>query len=90
MSAWYIFSALGFYPVCPGSDQYAIGSPLVKNATIEFENGKILKIKVVNQGNKNIYVDKIILKGKKPGRLYLTHAELVAGGELTFHMKSER
>ena len=53
MSAWYIFSALGFYPVCPGSDEYALGSPLVKSAEIDLGNGKILKIKVENQSAEN-------------------------------------
>jgi len=89
MSAWYIFSALGFYPVCPGSDQYSIGSPLVKEAEIEFENGKSLKIKAVNQGRENVYVDKVVLNGKKLKRLYVTHEEIVSGGELVFHMKAK-
>jgi predicted alpha-1,2-mannosidase len=87
MSAWYIFSALGFYPVCPGSTEYSIGSPLVKEAEITFENGKSLKIKAVNQGKENVYVDKIVLNGKQLNRLYLTHTEIVSGGELIFHMK---
>ena len=89
MSAWYIFSALGFYPVCPGSLQYSIGSPLVKEAEITFDNRKSLKIKTVNQGENNLYVDKVILNGKKLNRLYLTHSEIVSGGELVFHMKSK-
>ncbi|MBN1387258.1 MAG: GH92 family glycosyl hydrolase [Bacteroidales bacterium] len=87
MSAWYIFSALGFYPVCPGSDQYSIGSPLLKEAEIQFENGNSLKIKAVNQGKENVYVDKLVLNGKKLNRLYITHSEIVSGGELVFHMK---
>ena len=88
MSAWYIFSALGFYPVCPGSDQYSIGSPLVKEAEIQFENGRSLKIKTVNQGRENVYVEKVVLNGKNLNRLYITHSEIVSGGELVFYMKS--
>ncbi|MGM0528905.1 MAG: GH92 family glycosyl hydrolase [Bacteroidota bacterium] len=88
MSAWYIFSALGFYPVCPGSNKYSIGSPLVKEAVINFENGKSLKIKAVNQGKENVYVDKVFLNGKELDRLYLTYSEIMSGGEMVFHMKS--
>ena len=54
MSAWYIFSALGFYPVCPGSDEYALGSPLVKSAEIDIGNGNVLTIKVENQSPENV------------------------------------
>lgn len=90
MSAWYIFSALGFYPVCPGSDQYSIGSPLVKEAEITLENGKSLKIKAVNQGKENVYVDKVVLNGRKLNRHYITHPEIVSGGELVFYMKAKR
>ena len=87
MSAWYIFSALGFYPVCPGSKEYSIGSPLVKEAEITFENGNSLKIKAVNQGKENVYINKIVLNGKQLNRLYITHSEIVSGGELVFYMK---
>jgi len=86
MSAWYVFSALGFYPVCPGSNQYAIGSPMVKDAILHFENGKSLKISTVNQGQENVYVRKILLNGKQLHRNYLLHEELTGGGELVFYM----
>lgn len=86
MSAWYIFSALGFYPVLPGSDQYAIGSPLVKAATLHFENGKTLKIKTVNQGPKNVYVEKVTLNGNKIDRDYLLHGEIYNNAELIFYL----
>ena len=88
MSAWYLFSALGFYPVCPGSPEYSLGSPLVKEADITFENGRSLKIIAVNQSKENVYVDKVVLNGKKLNRLYITHTEIVSGGELVFHMKA--
>lgn len=89
MSAWYIFSSLGFYPVAPGSDHYAIGSPLVKSATINLENGKVLQIKAQNQSEENVYIKKIKLNNKTIKRNYLTHAELMEGGELVFFMTNQ-
>lgn len=89
MSAWYIFNALGFYPVAPGSDQYTIGSPSVKSATILFENGKQLRIEALNQSSKNIYIQWIKLDGKKINRLYLKHNELIQGGILEYKMGSK-
>lgn len=88
MSAWYIFSALGFYPVCPGSDEYAIGSPLVKSAVVELENGKTLMIVARNQREENVFVNKVTFNGKEITNFKLTHTELVNGGELIFHMTS--
>lgn len=89
MSAWYIFSSLGFYPVAPGSDQYAIGSPLVKKATLKFENGKTLVILARNQSEKNVYVSKIELNGKEIPRDFISHSQLINGGELTFFMSKQ-
>jgi predicted alpha-1,2-mannosidase len=86
MSAWYIFSALGFYPVAPGSEQYAITSPNVKAATINLENGKSFTIDVKNQKDKNVYIQKMDLNGKSVNRNYLTHNEIMDGGKLTFYM----
>lgn len=86
MSAWYIFSSLGFYPVAPGSDQYAIGSPAVQNATLKLENGNTLTIEARNQGDKNVYVQKVEVNGVALKRLYLTHAEIMDGGKITFYM----
>ncbi|UZR96718.1 GH92 family glycosyl hydrolase [Chondrinema litorale] len=88
MSAWYIFSSLGFYPVAPGSDQYAFGSPAIKTATLHLENGKTFEIEAVNQSDKNVYVKKIELNGKAIDRRYLTHSEITNGGKLTFYMSS--
>ena len=87
MSAWYIFSALGFYPVCPGSDQYSIGSPMVKSATLKLENGNILEIEAINQSPENVHVRKVLVNGKDIKRKYLTHAEVVNGGKITFIME---
>jgi len=87
MSAWYIFSALGFYPVTPGSDEYAIGSPLVKSAQIQLPNGKKLDITVENQSPQNIYVQEITLNGKVIQHYQLKHSELINGGTLVYYME---
>ncbi|CAM4387138.1 GH92 family glycosyl hydrolase [Flavobacterium terrigena] len=89
MSAWYIFSSLGFYPVAPGSDEYAIGSPSVNNAILTLENGKNFTVEVKNQNDKNIYVQKVILNGKVQPNLFIKHSDIVNGGNLTFYMSSK-
>ncbi|OHX63829.1 GH92 family glycosyl hydrolase [Flammeovirga pacifica] len=86
MSAWYIFSSLGFYPVLPGSADYAIGSPLVEEATIQLDNGKTLSIVAKNQSSKNVYVKKVILNGKEVKGNTLNHNDLAQGGTLIFEM----
>lgn len=86
MSAWYIFSAMGFYPVCPGSNQYAIGSPLVKQATLNLENGKQLVITAKDQSKTNVYVQKVEVNGKKLERNYLIHKDITDGGKIVFYM----
>ena len=86
MSAWYIFSALGFYPVTPGSDEYAIGSPLVKSAQLQLPNGKTLKLTAENQSPLNIYVRDVILNGKIVNGHQLKHSDLLQGGKLIFKM----
>ena len=87
MSAWYIFSSLGFYPVCPGSDRYEIGSPNVISAKILLENGNIFRISTENQGRDNVYVDKIELNGQVLDRTHLFHNEIMDGGELVFYLR---
>jgi predicted alpha-1,2-mannosidase len=89
MSAWYIFSALGFYPVAPGSPDYAIGSPVVESATLPLENGNILRIQVENQSVENVYIQKVEVNGKPIARRHLTHEELMAGANVVFTMGSE-
>ena len=86
MSAWYIFSALGLYPVAPGSDRYDLGSPLVKEAEITLENGNTFSISTVNQAPGNVFVKKVELNGHKLDRLYINHDEIIAGGRLVFFM----
>ena len=89
MSAWYLFSALGFYPVAPASGQYQLGSPAVKTAVISLENGKKLKIEAQNQSDKNVYVESVSLNGRKMDRSYLTFAEINGGGTLVFKMSNK-
>ncbi|MFD0795715.1 GH92 family glycosyl hydrolase [Mucilaginibacter litoreus] len=89
MSAWYIFSTLGFYPTAPGSVDYAIGSPSINNATIQVGNGKTFNIVVKNQGAKNVYVQKIILNGKPLNGLSITHQDIMNGGDIVFYMSSK-
>ncbi len=86
MSAWYVFSSLGFYPVTPGSDVYAMGSPLVKTAKIHLANGKILTIKANNQSPKNVYVKSVTLNGKHIKGTELSYSDIIKGGELVFEM----
>lgn len=90
MSAWYIFSSLGFYPVAPASDKYWFGSPSVCSANISFENGKSLYILARNQSPRNKFVSKILLNGREIKRNYITHAELTGGGTLTYMMSARR
>lgn len=89
MSAWYIFSALGFYPVNPGSTEYAIGSPTIQSAIISLENGKKFTIKTVNQNSKNVYLSKIKLNGKILSNLTLNHNDIENGSELIFYMSAK-
>jgi predicted alpha-1,2-mannosidase len=86
MSAWYVFSALGFYPVCPGSDQYAIGSPLVDKAVMHFENGKSFTIKTINNQPRNVYINAAKLNGQNYTKSYLTYKDITKGGEIEFTM----
>ena len=79
-SAWYVFSALGFYPVCPGTDQYVLGAPLFKNATVHFENGKTLEIKAPQNSRTNIYIKDMKVNGAEYSKNYLTHSLLQNGG----------
>lgn len=86
MSAWYIFSSIGFYPVCPGSGEYAIGSPSVNESKIQLEGDKHLVIKAKNLSEKNIYIQSASLNGKALNKSTLTNQELRNGGLLIFKM----
>jgi len=89
MSAWYIFSSLGFYPVAPGSDVYALGSPKIKEATLTLENGKTFTISAKNQSAKNVYVSKVELNGKSLNGTFIKHADITNGGNFVFYMGSK-
>ncbi len=86
MSAWYVFSSLGFYPVTPASNEYIIGSPLFDKSTINLENGKKFTIVAHNLSDENIYIDNVLLNGKSFERTYLEHEEIINGGTLEFQM----
>ena len=88
MSAWYILSAMGFYAVCPGTDQYVIGAPYLPYMKVQLGNGKTLEIKAPEVSDKNCYVKSIKLNGKSHEKLYFTHSDLMAGGEIRFEMTS--
>ena len=87
-SAWYVFSALGFYPVCPGTDEYVIGAPLFKKATLHFENGNNLVIDAQNNSKENLYIESLRVNGQESTRNYLKHADLLQCGTIEFKMGS--
>jgi putative alpha-1,2-mannosidase len=86
MSAWYIFSSLGFYPVFPASGQYIIGSPLFDKATLQLGGGKTFTVQTVNNSAENIYVQSMQLNGKPYANNYLLHSDIVKGGVLKMVM----
>ncbi len=88
LSSWYVFSAMGFYPLA-GSDKYWIGSPNLDSAEITLGNGKTLKITAHNQGKKNIYVESVKLNGVELEGCYITHDQLMSGGTLEFTMSDK-
>ncbi|NNE32589.1 MAG: glycoside hydrolase family 92 protein [Winogradskyella sp.] len=86
MSAWYVLSAMGFYPVTPASNQYIIGTPLFKKATINLESGKQFNITAKNLSDSNIYVENVKLNGEDLNVTYITHDDIITGGTLEFTM----
>ena len=89
MSAWYLFTAMGFYPVCPGTDQYVLGAPYVPYMKLTLDNGKTLEIKADGVSDTNRYVKSVLLNGKPYTKTYITHDDLMAGGTLEFVMSSK-
>jgi len=87
-SAWYVFSALGFYPVCPGTDEYIVGSPLFNSVTIELENGKTIAINALNNNSENRYISTMNLNGTPYTLNYITHEQLMNGAVINFEMSS--
>jgi putative alpha-1,2-mannosidase len=86
MSAWYILSSLGFYPVFPASADYVIGSPLFDKATIQLPNGKKFTVETVNNSDKNIYVQSIELNGNAYANSYIHHQDILNGGTIRMMM----
>ena len=82
MSAWYIFSALGFYPVCPGTPEYAIGSPVFNKAVIHLPSGRDFTIIADNASAENIYIKQVTLNGKPLDRMFISHDDIANGGTL--------
>ena len=89
MSAWYIFSAMGFYPVCPASGQYVFGAPYLPENVLHLQNGNTLIIKAPNVSDQNCYIQSITLNGKPLHTAYITYEQIMAGGELVFTMGSK-
>ncbi|HEY4064488.1 MAG TPA: GH92 family glycosyl hydrolase [Puia sp.] len=85
-SAWYVFSALGFYPVCPGSDQYVLGAPLFKKAVLHLENGKDFIIRAPANSDRNIYIRDALLNGQAYGKNWIGHSTIQQGGVIQFTM----
>ena len=88
-SAWYVFSALGFYPVCPGTDEYILGAPLFKKATLHFENGNSLVIDAPNNSKKNFYINSMNFNGTNYTKNYLRHEDLFKGGTIKVDMDNK-
>ena len=88
MSAWYIFTSLGFYPVCPGSNQYVLGAPYLPSQELQLPNGKTFRIKAPGVSDKKRYVKEVYLNGQRYDKMYLTQEELMKGGEITFVMSA--
>ncbi|MBT8257467.1 MAG: GH92 family glycosyl hydrolase [Bacteroidia bacterium] len=86
MSAWYVFSSLGFYPVTPGTNQYIIGTPLFDKATINLENGKQFTIVAHDLSSRNIYIESTRMNGEKLEGSFITHEDIINGGQLNFYM----
>lgn len=89
MSAWYLFAAMGFYPVCPGTPYYLLAAPSFPRLTLRLENGKRFTLKAANVSEKNIYIQSVTLNGKPYTRNYLTHQDILNGGVMEFVMGPE-
>ena len=88
MSAWYLFTSMGFYPVCPGTNQYVLGAPYLPYLKIVLPNSKVLEIKAPRVSDKNRYVKAVLRNGKPYSKLYITHEDLLEGGTIEFVMSA--
>jgi predicted alpha-1,2-mannosidase len=89
MSAWYLFSTLGFYPVSPGAATYQLGSPAIDKASIQLENGNTFTVEALNQSDKNVYMQKVLLNGKQLTQPVISHEDITKGGTLQFYMSAK-
>jgi putative alpha-1,2-mannosidase len=88
MSAWYVLSALGFYPVCPGDPNYLIGSPLFDQATLSLAGGKTFTVTAAHNGPQEFYIQNAHLNGAALDRTFIAHDQIINGGSLDFEMGS--
>ena len=88
-SAWYVFTAMGFYPVCPATDQYVVGAPLFKKVSLKLENGKQIVINAANNSAQNRYINTLQLNGKPYTKNWLSHQDLLKGAVLNFTMAAK-
>src|SRR5690606_7023407 len=89
MSSWYVLSALGFYSVTPGTDEYVIGSPVFEKASITLEDGKVFTVVAKNNSPKNVYIQSATLNGKAYDKNFIRYSDIADGGELVFEMGGE-
>lgn len=89
MSSWYVFSSMGFYPFCPGTDEYQIGSPIFESITINLENGKKVNIRNKNLSDKNYYVQSVVLNGKKVSASFIRQMDISDGAQIEFIMEDK-
>ena len=89
MSSWYVLSALGIYSVCPGTDEYVLGSPKFRKATITMEDGKKFVIEAKGNSKDNVYIQNATLNGKRHTRNYIHYSDIVNGGVLELQMGNQ-
>jgi predicted alpha-1,2-mannosidase len=89
MSSWYLFSAMGFYPVCPGQASYTLGAPLFRKVTISLQNGNQFVIEAPENNSQNFYVESVELNGNGISRNWISHDEIIQGGKLSFEMDNK-
>ncbi len=89
MSAWLVFTSLGFYPVAPASNEYVLGRPFIEEASLRLPNGKVFRVTAEGLSEANRYAGQVLLNGKPLARAFLRHEEILAGGELKFVMSAQ-
>ena len=89
MSSWYILSSLGIYSVCPGTDQYVLGSPVFDKSSVKLENGKTFTVVAEGNSEENVYIQSATLNGKEYTKNYITYSDINNGGTLVLKMGSK-